>query len=123
MTGNDADQGGTGQTGAVPGRGAVSAAARASLGQMLSDHAGAPLLKAIALKLCEDIDTADRIPERISATRMVLKLLEVLDGAMFASTRLPTGTGDDEGPETDGEEADDPFQIGDLPPGVGDEAS
>ena len=93
---------------------------------MESDHAGAGLLKAIAQRLCQDIDEADRIPERIAATRAVLQLLQVLDGALFGGGQ-PTGgdlpTSDDGDPEPEGTAHDDPFKIGDMPPGLGDEAS
>jgi hypothetical protein len=102
----------------------VSAAARAALAVMKSDHAGAPLLQAIVVKLCEDIDGADRVLDRIAATRQVVALLNVLDGALFAGGGLPgvvDGPGDDGVPEPDGDDPDDVFQIGDVPPGVGDE--
>jgi hypothetical protein len=96
----------------------AAAAARTALARMQSDHAGAPILKAIAQRLCQDIDDTDRVLDRIAATREVVRLLNVLDGALFAG-RPPVPPGDDEAPE---EEArpDDPFKIGDLPPGMGD---
>jgi hypothetical protein len=101
----------------------VAAAARQALDRMQSDHAGAPLLKAIAQRLCQDIDETERVGERIAATRQVVALLQVLDGALFPGSHHapPPGSGDDESPEAAGDtDDDDPFKIGQLPPGVGD---
>jgi hypothetical protein len=101
----------------------VAAAARKALEAMQSDHAGAPLLKAIAQRLCQDIDETERVGERIAATRQVVALLQVLDGALFPGSHHapPAGPGDDESPESAGApDDDDVFQIGQLPPGMGD---
>ena len=119
MGSTESDEEGGQEPPELPG-GAVAEAARVALSDMQSDHAAAPLLQAIVERLCVDIDQAPRIPERISATRMVLQLLEVLDGAMFASTRVPDAPGDTEEPDPEAEDPDDPFKVGQLPPGVGD---
>ena len=98
-------------------------AARAALEGMQSDHAAAPLLRALAQRLCRDVDEAERVAERIAATRMVLELLKQLDGALFVSGAPPTaGPDDGEVPDPEAVKPDDPFEIGDVPPGMGDPA-
>ena len=102
----------------------VSTAARTALARLQSDHAGAPVLIAICQRLCLDIDRTDNVGQRIAATRQVVALLNVLDGALFASTRLPDGPGDDGAPDPEGgTDPDDIFEIGDVPPGMGDATS
>lgn len=90
---------------------------------MQSDHAAAPLLRALAQRLCRDVDETDKVGERIAATRQIIDLLKQLDGALLFSGHPPTvgGSGDDESPDPK-DNPDDPFEIGDVPPGVGDPA-
>lgn len=96
--------------------GQVTAAARAVLAAVQSDHALAPLLIAIGVRLAEDVDQADKIGERVQAVTKLLQVCEVLDGALFGHMPLPVA--DDGAP--DEEIPDDPFAIGNVPPGVGD---
>lgn len=98
-----------------PGTGPVATAARRALAKIRSDHAASPLLAAMAQRLARDVDEAEKVPERIAAVRMVMELVNVLDGAM-----LGLGSTPDLPPEDDGDDDDDIFEIGDVPPGVGD---
>jgi hypothetical protein len=89
---------------------------------MDSPHPARELLVAIAERLARDVDEATEVRDRIAASTMILKLVDALDVAILPPRR-PGAPGDDEGadPGPDGgDDDDDPFDIGDMPPVVGD---
>lgn len=93
----------------------VAAAARAALADIDSDHAAEALLAAIVVRLAEDIDDATEVRDRVAASRELREVLRELDTAVVppaGPAQVPGGGGivDD----------DDPFDIGTVPPTVGD---
>ena len=93
----------------------VAAAARAALADIDSDHAAEALLAAIVVRLAEDIDAATEVRDRVAASRELREVLRELDTAVVppaGPAQVPGGGGivDD----------DDPFDIGTVPPTVGD---
>lgn len=98
--------------------GPVASAARTALAEIETDHAAAPLLIAMGQRMAQDVDECERPADRIAAVRMVLRLVEILDGALLGPASTPQPEDD---PDPDGGDPDDPFNIGAVPPGVGDE--
>lgn len=100
--------------GPVPLVGLVEEAARAALADLDSIHPAAALLIAAAQRLARDVDKASEVRDRVAATRAIVELVRELDVAPG-----PSGTpaGDEDGGAARGS---DPFDIGDMPPGVGD---
>jgi hypothetical protein len=103
--------------------GPVLKAARKSFADIDSDHPAAGLLVAAAERLARDVDEAPEVRDRVAAVRAVLDLVKELD--VGPPPPLPGGPAleDDEDEDGDGKAVgarDDPFDIGDLPPGLGD---
>ncbi|MDP9828055.1 hypothetical protein [Kineosporia succinea] len=94
-------------------------AARASLETLDSRHPMAQLLGAAVERLARDVDEAEEVRDRVAAVKA---LMDVTGRLGEVPTTLPPGsppldgTDDAEGGAAHG---DDPFDIGDLPPGVG----
>lgn len=109
--------GGRSTSSRVPRRraGKVELAARRALREIDTDHAASELLVAIAARLAQDIDSASEVRDRVAASKELREVLDVLDTAVVPP-RMPgvmAAGGVDDGD-------DDPFEIGSVPPGLGD---
>lgn len=93
--------------------GKVEKAARAVLAEIDTDHAAADLLAAVAERLAQDIDGAADVRDRVAASKELREVLADLDTAVIP----PKGPGLPVAPGVSGD-ADDPFEIGALPPGL-----
>lgn len=101
--------------------GKVEKAARAVLADIDTDHAAADLLCAVAERLAQDVDDAVEVRDRVAASKELREVLAALDTAVVPP-RVPgmpasTATGG-----ADAAAADDPFEIGTVPPRLDDTA-
>ena len=94
--------------------GKVELAARRALSEIDTDHAASDLLVAIAARLAQDIDTATEVRDRVAASKELREVLDVLDTAVVPP-RIPAALS-----VGGAEDDDDPFEIGSVPPRVGD---
>lgn len=93
--------------------GKVEKAARLVLADIDTDHAAADLLAAVAERLAQDIDDATEVRDRVAASKELREVLAELDTAVIPprgpAGQLTGGAAD---------AADDPFEIGSVPPGL-----
>lgn len=84
---------------------------------------GQKLLGAVAERLAEDVDNAETVRDRVQAVRALVEVAERLDlvapPPSRAGAAAPTARPESGGGEPD---ADNPFGVPDVPPGVGDTA-
>lgn len=86
--------------------GPVLKAARVSLQDLDSEHEASALLVAVAERLARDVDEVEEARDRIAAVKVLLQVVNTL---------VPPPPADEGG---GGRGGDDPFDIGDVPPGV-----
>lgn len=100
-------------------RGPVERAARNVLAEIDTDHAAADLLTAVAERVAGVIDDASEVKDLVAASRELREILRELDTAVLPP-KVPRGAVAPGGGAL--ADDDDPFEIGTVPPSVGDTA-
>lgn len=100
-------------------RGPVEKAAREVLAEIDTDHGAADLLFAVAERVAGVIDTAHEVRDLVAASRELREILRELDTAVIPP-KVPRGAVAAGGGAL--ADDDDPFEIGTVPPSVGDTA-